>query len=225
VKGLFVTGTDTDVGKTFVTTALAARLTGRGWRVAAVKPAESGCAEGADGELNAADADAIARAAGDWQDPRSRCLYRFRTPVAPGVAARREGKTVDLDECVGFVKAVAAAAELVLVEGAGGWRVPLDTGDRTIADLAKRLGLPVVVVARAGLGTINHSVLTAEAIARDGCELAAIVLSIRPGEDVAAAMSNADEISRLIRPGYVRLLRTPTDVDDLLDRFTWNARG
>ncbi len=224
MKGLFVTGTDTGVGKTFVTAALAARSTARGWRVAAVKPAESGCEVGPSG-LIAADADIIAEAAGGWQDAASRCLYRLRAAVAPGVAARREGITIDLDECVGFVKAIAAHAELVLVEGAGGWRVPLDGGDQTIADLARRLGLPVVIVARAGLGTINHAVLTAEAVAHDDCELGAVVMSIRPGEDLAFAMSNAEEIARLIRPADVRLVRVESDVDDLLDRFTWNERA
>jgi dethiobiotin synthetase len=224
VKGLFVTGTDTGVGKTFVTAALASRLSGRGWRVAAVKPAESGCELGPGG-LVAADAETIAVAAGDWQATTARCLYRMRAGVAPGVAARSEGVAIDLVECVAFVKAVAAQAEVVLVEGAGGWRVPLDGHGLTIADLARRIGLPVLIVARAGLGTINHAVLTAEAIHRDGCELAAVVLSVRPGEDLAMAMSNADEIARQIQPADVRVLREPSDVEALLDRFTWNARS
>jgi dethiobiotin synthetase len=224
VKGLFVTGTDTGVGKTFITAALAAQLRNRGWQVAAVKPAESGCEAGADG-LIAADADAIAAAAGGWQGREARCLYRLREPVAPGVAARREGVAIDLAECIAFVKAIASQAEIVLVEGAGGWRVPLDGAGHTIADLAKRVGLPIVVVARATLGTINHAVLSAEAIAHDGCELASIVLSVKPGDDFALAMSNAEEISRLIRPAVVRLVRAPEDVDPILDRFTWHARA
>lgn len=224
MRGLFVTGTDTGVGKTFLAAALAARLHDRGWRVAAVKPAESGCEEGPDG-LIAADADAIANAAGGWQGRDARCLYRMHAAVAPGVAARREGIEVDLDECVAFVKAIAAQAEVVIVEGAGGWRVPLDGRGHTIADLAERLGLPIIVAARATLGTINHSVLTAEAIARNGCELSSVVLSVRPDDDLAAAMSNAEEISRLIRPANVRLVREASDVDSILDRFTWNERA
>lgn len=224
MRGLFVTGTDTGVGKTFVTAALASRLHHRRWKVAAVKPAESGCEDGPDG-LISADADVIAEAAGGWQPRTARCMFRLRTAVAPGVAARREHVEIDLVDCVAFVKAVAAQAEVTLVEGAGGWRVPLDRHHHTIADLAKRVALPVVVVARATLGTINHSVLTAEAIAHDGCELACIILSVRPGDDLAAAMSNADEIARLIRPADVRIVRKPEDVDAVLDRFTWNERA
>jgi dethiobiotin synthetase len=220
VKGLFITGTDTGVGKTFVTRALAARLHARGWRVAAVKPAESGCAEGI-----ATDAEAIAVAAGDWQAPEARCLYRLREPVAPGVAARREGVDVTIDGCAAFARAVAEQAELVLVEGAGGWCVPLDPGYGTISDLAKEIDLPVLVVARATLGTINHAVLTAEAVASDGCTVAAIVLSVRPEDDVAMATSNAEEISRMLGGVHVQLVRTPPDVDALLDRFTWNERA
>lgn len=223
LNGLFVTGTDTGVGKTFVTAALAADLADRGVRVAAVKPMESGCAE-RDGVLVAADAEIIAAAAGGWQPTDARCLYKLRAPLAPGVAARREHVKIDLDECVGFVKAVAAHADVVLVEGAGGWRVPID--DRhTIADLARRLALPVLVVGRAGLGTINHSVLTARAVTHDGCVLAAVALSVQPEDDRLAAFSNAEEISRQIRPATVTLLRDRADAEALLGRFTWNAAG
>jgi dethiobiotin synthetase len=220
VKGLFVTGTDTGVGKTFVSCSLAARLTRRGWRVAAVKPAESGCVDGV-----AADAEAIAIAAGDWQAPDARCLYRLREAVAPGVAARREGVDVSVDRCAAFARAVGEHADLILVEGAGGWRVPLDPAHGTISDLAKEIGLPVLIVARATLGTINHAVLTAEAVEQDGCAIASIVLSVRPEDDMAMATSNAEEIARMLGGVHVQLVRAAADVDPLLDRFTWNERA
>jgi len=223
LTGLFITGTDTGVGKTFVTSAIARRLTARRWQVAAVKPAESGCEEGPNG-LIAADAEAIAVAAGDWQPQNARCLYRMRAALAPGVAARAEGVAVDLSVCAAFVASAAARADLVLVEGAGGWRVPLDRGDGTIADLAKRLQLPVVIVGRGGLGTINHSVLTAETVQRDGCTVGAIVLSVRPDEDLQAANANAAEIARMVPGARVAVMRTASDLDALLDHFTWNAR-
>ncbi len=207
--GAFITGTDTDVGKTHITCALAAELA-RVKRVAAIKPVESGCAEGPSG-LIAADAEKIAAAAGGWQSPDGRCLYRFAAALAPAVAARAVRQTVDIAECVGFVKAVAADADVVLVEGAGGWRVPLNE-EETIADLARRLGLPVLIVGRAGLGTINHTVLTAEAVARDGCDLLGVVLSVRPTDSLSAAMTNADEIARQIRPSIVSLVRDQDDV-------------
>ena len=220
MKGLFVTGTDTGVGKTFITCAIAARLHARGWRVAAVKPAESGCVAGV-----AADADTIAAAAGGWQSQEQRCRFRLTEAVAPGVAARREGVAVSIEACAAFAEAVAARAEIVLVEGAGGWRVPLDPGDGTIADLAKRVALPIVVVGRATLGTINHAVLSAEAVVRDGCTLGAIVLSVRPDDDRAMAASNADEIRRMVPGADVRLVSAAADLDPLLDRFTWNDRA
>jgi dethiobiotin synthetase len=220
VKGLFVTGTDTGVGKTFVSCALAARLRGRGWRVAAVKPAESGCVDGI-----AADAEAIAIAAGNWQAPDERCLYRLQEAVAPGVAARREGVDVSIEQCAAFARAVGERADVILVEGAGGWRVPLDPSHGTISDLAKELGLPVLIVARATLGTINHAVLTAEAVEQDGCPVAAIVLSLRPEDERAAAASNAEEISRMLGGVHVELVSDASDVDPLLDRFTWNERA
>lgn len=224
MTGLFVTGTDTGVGKTFITAAIATRLRARRWKVAAVKPAESGCLAGDNG-LVAADAEAIAHAAGDWQPPSARCLYRLREAVAPGVAARREGVDIWLDECVDFVRGAARDAEIVLVEGAGGWRVPLDGRGATIADLARAIALPVLIVGRAALGTINHTVLTAEAVSRDGCALVGIVLSVRPEDDATFARSNADQIESLVPGVDVWLVREPADVDPLLGRFTWNDRA
>lgn len=194
MRGWFVTGTDTGVGKTFVTAALARELRARGQRVAAIKPAESGCRRGPEG-LFAEDAETIAAAAGSWQAPDARCLYRFEEPVAPGVAAERTGTRIDLEAVARFVATAAADAARVLVEGAGGWLVPLGES-RTIADLAERLAWPVVVVARATLGTINHSLLTVEAIERRGLEVAALILSQRPDDEARATESNADEIRK-----------------------------
>jgi dethiobiotin synthetase len=195
LSGFFVTGTDTGVGKTFVTAALARALTGAGKRVAAIKPAESGCRRLEDGSLRAEDAEIIAAAAGGWQRPDQQCLYRLAAPLAPGVAADFEGRTLSLGEMADFVRGVAADAEIALVEGAGGWLVPL-SGRQTIADLAVALALPVVVAARATLGTINHSLLTVESVRARGLSVAAVVLSVRPEDDLCAARSNQAEIAR-----------------------------
>jgi dethiobiotin synthetase len=198
-RGWFVTGTDTGVGKTFVTAALARELSGAGYRVAAIKPAESGCPrvdqDGVEGVLRADDAETIASAAGGWQAPEERCLYKFEEAVAPGVAAERVGVDIDLLAIQTLVQRVAAKADLALVEGAGGWLVPLG-GGKTIADLAWVLRLPVVIVARGGLGTINHSLLTVDAVARRGLEVTGVVLSARPDEGLDAVRSNRDEIVR-----------------------------
>ncbi len=184
MKGLFVTGTDTGVGKTFVSCAMVRAARAAGHAVFAFKPVETGCVNGV-GE----DQTALAKAAGSVV----RGTYRFALPAAPWVAAQAEGVEIDLDRVRADLDAGAASADRVLVEAAGGWRVPITkTGDTSA--LARLCGLPVVVVARAGLGTINHTLLTLEAIQRDDLQIAGVVLSVRPGEDVGFAESNAQQI-------------------------------
>ncbi len=194
MKGLFITGTGTGVGKTFVAAHLARQAIGRGERVFAFKPVETGCAR-VEGELRGADQELLFEAAGSWQQGRLRRLYCFEPPVAPLVAAQAAGVTLDLDQIAAVFHEGLEQVDLALVEGAGGWRVPL-TLTADMSSLAKRLGLPVVVVGAAGLGTINHTLLTVEAIRRDGSELAGVVLSCRPNEDLAFAHANAVEIER-----------------------------
>ena len=217
MNGLFVTGTDTGVGKTFVTATLARRLRGRGKSVFAFKPIETGC-ELRDGRLVGADQDVIVEAAGGWQTGSLTGIYRLRSPVAPLVAAEAEGTLLDLDLMVATTLEGAALADVTLVEGAGGWRVPL-TPSADIAVLAQALGVPVVVVSRATLGTINHTLLTVEAVVRDRCRIAAVVLSLRPGESRAFAESNAEQVSRRWS-GPVLVLQEDADLDPIIDRFT-----
>ncbi len=190
-----MTGTDTGVGKTWVTAQLAAHWTAAGRRVAALKAAESGC-ELRDSGLHAADDDALFRAAGSWQPER--CRYRFEPAVAPGVASDDLGTSIDFAVIDGQVDSLAALADVVLVEGAGGWLVPMG-GDRTIEDLAVVLDLPVLVVGRAGLGTINHALLTVAAIRASERPVVAVALSVRPDDDLDLAERNAREIERLGR--------------------------
>ncbi len=196
MNGVFVTGTDTNVGKTYVACALARRARARGHKVFAFKPIETGCTPTADG-YRGADQELLAAAAGDWQTGPLRGLYRFPLPAAPLVAAQQVGSAIDLERVERTARegAVQAGATWVLVEGAGGWRVPI-TPDADMAALARRLQLPVLVVARASLGTINHSLLTLEAVERDGLPVAALVLSRREIDDPAVAESNLAEIQR-----------------------------
>lgn len=184
MRGVFVTGTDTGVGKTFVTCALARAARAAGLRVVAFKPIETGCS--GVGEDQAA----LAEAAGDVV----RGTYRFALPAAPLVAARAEGATIDLGRVRADFDLAKLGADLVLVEGAGGWRVPITASD-DMAALARLTGFPVLIVARAGLGTINHSLLTIEAVQRDGLSVHGLVLSARPGDDLGFAESNAEQIS------------------------------
>lgn len=215
MNGVFVTGTDTNVGKTYVACALALRARARGHKVFAFKPVETGCTETPGGYLGA-DQELLAAAAGDWQTGPLRGLYRFPLPAAPLVAAQQAGSAIDLDLVERTAREGAArnAATWLLVEGAGGWRVPI-TPDADMASLARRLQLPVLIVARAGLGTINHSLLTLEAVERDGLPVAALVLSHRETDDPAAAESNRAQIQRRW-PGKIVIL---SDDPLVLDRL------
>jgi len=182
----FVTGTGTGVGKTFVTSALARLAHDRGLRVFAFKPIETGCPDGALGE----DQRALVDAAGGWQRDELAGVYRFERPLAPSVAGVVEIPVVERALDKGQV-----GCDLVLVEGAGGWRVPI-TEQHEMRDLAKIAGGQVIVVGLAGLGTINHSLLTLDAVERDGFEIAALVLSNRPEDPGSMVRGNAEEIQK-----------------------------
>ena len=192
---LFITGTDTGVGKTFVTAAIARQLVVQGHSVFAWKPIETGCED--DGvSLKGFDAEALAVAAGDWQTDVGRGLYLLKAPLAPLVAAEVEGRTIEIAPIVDM--AIRSTSDSVLIEGAGGLRVPI-TRDIDMAGLANACGFPVLVVARASLGTINHSVLTVEAARGDGLRVAGVVLSRLPNVDSQTAESNRLEIARISR--------------------------
>lgn len=210
MSSYFVTGTDTGVGKTHVTAAIATRGRQLGRRVFAWKPIETGC-EAVNGRLVGADQEAISS---DWQQGPLRGLYQFRRPVAPFVAARAEG-SIEPDRILETFRLGAANADLVLVEGAGGWRVPI-TETLDMAGLARMLGLPIVIVARGSLGTINHTLLTVEAVLRDQQSIAAVVLSCRPGEDPAFVNENATEIHRRFSGPVLQLWDDPGVLDALL---------
>lgn len=197
MKAYFVTGTDTGVGKTTVAVALLAAATARGWRTRCLKPAESGCRRGADGALVPEDGRAL-WAATDRQQVRDEAVvYGFEEPVAPGVAAERSGTVISLERIEQRCQEIRAGEpDLFVVEGAGGLLVPMGQG-RMVADLAQRLGLPLLVVARPGLGTINHTLLTIEAARSRGIQLAGVVFSASGGDvDASAAESNAAEIEK-----------------------------
>lgn len=159
MSGVFVTGTDTGVGKTRVAVALIHTLRAQGLRVAAMKPVSAGSGPG---ELNE-DVVALMQAANVKADVADVNPYAFAEPIAPHIAAQQAGVNIELSVIVAAFTRLAATADVVVVEGAGGWRVPL-TEHEDMADLAQRLGLPVVLVVGLRLGCLNHAVLTAESI-------------------------------------------------------------
>lgn len=163
----FVTGTDTEVGKTFVTCALIRRGAQLGMRAAGVKPV----AAGTDADGNNEDIEAIRAASSVALPPAIINSYCFRDFVAPHIAAAEKGVLIDIDAIVTACRTAQEATDLLIVEGVGGFRVPLGV-DRDTADLAVALGLPVILVVGLRLGCINHALLTVEAIAARGLTLA-----------------------------------------------------
>ena len=185
-----MTGTDTSVGKTFVSCAVIAALRARGLRVAVMKPIETGVDELPD------DALALRAAAADPAPLDVICPIRLRAPLAPSVAARLEGRTIDPDDLARRITARAADADLLLVEGAGGLLVPI-AGTFTMADLASRCALPLLVVAANRLGTVNHCALTGRIATLLGLTVRGFVLSQpQPTTDVSGT-SNAAEVTAL----------------------------
>lgn len=204
LKAYFVAGTDTGVGKTTVASALLVAARARGLRVTAMKPAESGCARGPGGELEPADALQLRAAAGLSGPVEAICPYRLEFPLAPGAAAARAGVVIEPARISrAWASAVASDPDFGLVEGAGGLLVPFGA-DWMAVDLARILSLPVVLVARNALGTINHTLLSIEALRRRDLAVGGVILNeeaSRTGD--VSRLDNAGEIARW---GGVRVL-------------------
>jgi dethiobiotin synthetase len=180
VRVVVVTGTDTGVGKTIVSAALAALTPGSVY----VKPAQTGDDD---------DAATVARLAG----VETHVLARYRDPLAPATAARREGRAaITPHEVAEFIRGLDA--ELAIVEGAGGLLVRFDDGGGTLADVAQLLDAPVLVVARAGLGTLNHTALTLEALRNRDLECAGVVIGSWPRDPDLAARCNLEDLGPVL---------------------------
>lgn len=184
---LVVTGTGTGVGKTVVTSALAALAVVAGRRVAVLKPAQTGVEAGQPGDV-----EEVRRLVGPAVTCRE--LARYPDPLAPATAARRAGlPPVTPATVTAAARELAEEHELVLIEGAGGLLVPLDDCGGTLADVAAALAAPVLVVAAAGLGTLNHTALTVEVLRNRGLSCVGVVIAAWPAEpDLAARCNLAD---------------------------------
>ncbi|MFV8818995.1 dethiobiotin synthase [Haliea sp. E17] len=209
-KAYFVTGTDTEVGKTAVACALLAAARARGCSTAAVKPVAAGC------DAQGRNDDALALMAQvsidlDYQQVNPVALA---PPIAPHIAAAQAGRLLRCGQLAGLCRGVLSErADLTLVEGAGGWRVPISPRE-TLADLAVDLNLGVILVVGMRLGCINHALLTAEAIMRDGLKIAGWVAN-QPGEQMACHSENVATLRALL----------PAPCLGELPRFSpWNAQ-
>jgi dethiobiotin synthetase len=185
VPGLLVTGTDTGVGKTLVAAAVADWFRRRQFRVAVLKPVATGCVRRREG-LVSEDAEFLAHHADARFPLHVVCPACYAEPLAPAVAAERAGEPLDWEAVARSVREMAAASDVMVVEGVGGLMVPMDA-QTTFLDVATWLKLPAVVVARPGLGTINHTLLTVGALRRAGVRVAGVVVNRYPPESADVA--------------------------------------
>jgi dethiobiotin synthetase len=220
MKGLFITGTDTGVGKTVIAGAIAAYLREQGKDVGVMKPAETGCrkmtstqakkyaggsAKCVGSELYPVDAAFLKEASGSADPLDLICPYRFAEPLAPAVAAKRAGVKIKTALIRENLKVIAARHDFVIVEGAGGLMVPL-YGKYLYLDLAAELDMRLVIVGRAGLGTINHTLLTLHAARSRGLKISGIILNNNSKSGGIAEDTNLGAIKSL--SGIKRVYKT-----------------
>ncbi len=219
-KGVFITGTDTGVGKTYVAAGIAAGLRHSGIDVGVMKPAETGCSVRA-GRLVPKDSLRLIKAAGT-RDPLGLVNpYRFKKPLAPSLAAWLEGKEIDPGKIQTAFTKLSRIHDFMIIEGAGGIMVPL-RHDYTFLDLVRTFSLPAVIVARPGLGTINHTLLTISALRHEGVEILGIVVNCaqdrRMGLAEKTSPSVIEEISGI--PVLDVIVHGSQRFDSLVAHFT-----
>ena len=228
--GLFVTGTDTAVGKSVVASAIAEHLSRRtGLRVGAIKPIASGC-ELRDGVVVNEDAERLAAAIGHRFRREVICPQEYFTSLTPAVAAQVEDRPVDWARIQRAFDVVEAESDVLVVEGAGGVYAPLDA-DVAVIDAIVALGLPALCVSRPGLGTINHTALTVDAIRRHGVACAGVVVNRFPANPTLAEETNLAQIARwtgmplrcVVPEAYFVGYAVPAEVARAIDAVDWRA--
>jgi len=219
-KGFFIAGTDTGVGKSIIAAGLLRALARHGLRVAGMKPIAAGAEETPEGLRNE-DALMLRAASNVEADYATTNPYCFPAPVSPHIAAHEAGVEVDIGRIVHAFHQLTKPADLVIVEGAGGWLAPIDD-TATMADIARALGLPVILVVGLRLGCLNHALLTRRALEADGLELAAWVgshvdphfarvqenlatLEQRLGQPAAAFIPYQADVANLMEEASLRL--------------------
>ena len=204
-KGIFIAGTDTGVGKTFVSAILLSSLRKAGLDAVPMKPVQTGCVS-RKGRLAAPDLEFILRFAGikaTNAEKELMCPFRFKPACSPHLAAAMAGKTISFDRILRSFRKLAGKHQAVIVEGAGGVLVPIGR-NKTMLDLMKMLELPIILVARPGLGTINHTLLSVGEIRRAGLNLHGVIFNqARRGRH---GIIEKDNIATIARLGRVRIL-------------------
>jgi dethiobiotin synthetase len=218
-KAFFITGTDTNVGKTLIAAGLLVAAKNKGLTTAALKPVAAGC-EKTEAGLRNSDALLLQSVITQPLDYDQINPYALEAAIAPHIAAQQEKRSLSVDRLSGFCRGVLSSANFTLLEGAGGWRVPINPRE-TLADLAKNLQLPVIIVVGIRLGCINHALLTFEAIARDGVPVAGWVANC-VDVDMPVLQENIDSLrARLPVPclGVIPFLadQSPTVVATYFD--------
>lgn len=219
----FVTGTDTDVGKTTVSAALLARAASQGHRCFGLKPVSAGCGVSTDGQRMSPDAEQLCRVASVSLPMELIAPIRLETPASPHLAAALEQRQLSASRITGFVRAgLSTPASHVLIEGAGGWRVPINARE-TLANVARELNYPVILVVGLRLGCLNHALLTAEAIQRDGLTLAGYVVNHLEPDLLLAAEQEATLAHWLRAPclGSIPFDGQTPEPRQLLDCLRW----
>jgi len=201
IRGLIIAGTDTGVGKTVVACGLAAAAAYAGVSVGVIKPVESGCMEKA-GRLIPADASILLEAAQSGQTLNDVCPYPLKAPLAPSVAAKLEGVSIDPNDIVKIVNEALFEFEFTLVEPAGGLLSPLADKLDSL-ELARLVGLPILLVAPNKLGVINHVRLCEKSIRSSGVLLWGIVLNQPSATPDESALTNREEIERFVKAPFV----------------------
>ena len=200
-KGFFVTGTDTDVGKTIITAALIKAAHFLGFNACGMKPIETGCKRKANREGNnsliPSDGTFLREITGTGESIGLITPIRFENPLAPLPASEIEDKPIDIDKIKAAYKELSSRYDVIIVEGIGGLLVPIKIG-HSVIDLAKYFRLPIIVVSKPGLGTINHTMLTVNYAIKEGFDVAGIIINyIRPPESTLAENTNPEIIRRL----------------------------
>ncbi|ALM81845.1 dethiobiotin synthase [Bordetella sp. N] len=214
-RSYFIAGTDTEIGKTLASCGLLCGYAALGHSTAAMKPIAAGAEQGADGVWRNEDAEALA-ACVTVSVPRALSTpFLLHEPAAPHLVARQAGVALDVPHILRCHRDISARADITIVEGVGGWRVPLDD-DQDTGDLARALDLPVILVVGMRLGCLSHALLTAESIARDGLRLAGwIANTVDPGmrfleENVATLRDRFDRQYAAPLLGIIPRLAEPT---------------